>query len=140
MILYSVYNYGPARYVTYELFKERQQNPYLSHVDKFPTLLEQWAYIDSRPYTYWYAGFDEKLCAYVGACWVDYKQSGIYTLQRYQGLGYGTQMMQTLMRLHPDMPYTAYIHPKNLASIRLHERLGFKLSYTDDNGQLVYRK
>ncbi len=137
MILYSVYREDSARYVTYQLFKERQENPYLSHVDKFPTWPEQLRYILGQPYTYWYAGFDEQLCAYVGMCWVDQKQSGIYTLNRWQHLGYGTTMMHLLMRAHPEMPYTAYIHPENIASIRLHNKLGFVTQRVEPNGQLV---
>ncbi len=140
MILYSVYTNPCARHVTYNLFKERQTNPYLSHVDPFPSWEDQVDYIKKRPYTHWCGAFDEDLCAYVGACWVDHYQSGVYVLEKYWGNGYGTDMMRMLIEQHPEMPYTAYIHPKNVASIRLHQRLEYSLDHTDANGQLVFKR
>ncbi len=137
MILYSVYDNHCARHVTLVLFRERQSNPYLSHVDQFPTWDEQVAYIESRPYTYWYGAFDEYTLSYVGACWVDLKQSGVYVLKKYQDMGMGTMMMHLLMHKHPEMPYTAYIHPENIPSIKLHNKLGFVTQCVEPNGQLV---
>lgn len=139
LILNSVYTDEQAQHVTMLLFLERQQNPYLSHADHPPTWQEQQSYVASRPYPYWYAACDPTIHDYVGACWVDQKQSGIYVLNRYHRRGYGTEIMRQLMAMHPEMPYTAYIHPENVASIRLHEKLGFRVDHTDDNGQLVLK-
>jgi RimJ/RimL family protein N-acetyltransferase len=135
--LASVYDDDRLRRLTYDLFFERQNNPYLSHVDVFPSWGEQNAYINTHPYTHWYGAYNE-MGIPVSAVWVDPKQSGVYTLERWQRKGYGLEAMRQLIEMHPEMPYTAYIHCHNIGSIRLHRKLGFTLA-GEQGTQVIYK-
>ena len=107
----------------YALLKERTENQSISHKE-MPSFDEHIAFIESRPYLYWYRIRNEDSC--VGAIYLTEKREiGIGIFKIFQRQGYATAAVNQLMKLHPGK-FLANINPQNEYSIHLFKSLGFK--------------
>jgi len=107
----------------YALLGERTKNQSISH-EEMPSFDEHIAFIESRPYLYWYRIRNENSC--VGAIYLTEKREiGIGIFKDFQGQGYAGAAINQLMGLHPGK-FLANINPENEWSIHLFQKLDFK--------------
>jgi len=108
--------------ILYKLLGERTKDQSISHKE-MPTMEQHIKFVDSCPYNYWYLIMVEDV---VGSVYLTYQNEiGISVLKEHRGNGYATQAIKKLMEKHPCQ-FLANINPKNKASIKLFEKLGFK--------------
>jgi RimJ/RimL family protein N-acetyltransferase len=124
--LVSVYRLPKrAPQVLYQLLQERTPDVNISH-RQMPSWKEHLNFISRRPYAAWYVIMSGD--KHVGAAYLTrFDEIGISILQEHRKSGYGHQAVRLLMREHPRKKYLANINPRNSKSIRLFERLGFRL-------------
>ena len=121
MRLIDIYSI-PYRYaLLYSLLKERKPEQNISH-----KLLPEWsdhvAFVDSKPYTAWYAIEAED--EYVGVIYLTGRREiGIQIFDNHQGNGYGTWAVENLLAKHPGAAY-ANVAPSNDQSHNFWRRLG----------------
>lgn len=112
-----------ARFL-YNMLKERDDTINISH-RSMPTWEDHLEFVESEPYSVWY------IIVYKG---VDIGQTykthlgeiGIHIKPGYHGKGIGTEAVKRMCKELPERNL-ANINPKNEKSIRLFEKLGFKL-------------
>ena len=138
MKLVDVHKCPVAIDVLWDLLVERfkEDDPYvnISH-RKLPSYDKHIAFVRSKPFAVWYL-ID------VGGAWVGYvsmttrNEIGIVLFSKHRGKGYGSTALKKLMATTKPLPkkpgkrraeYLANINPKNARSIRMFEKLGFKL-------------
>jgi RimJ/RimL family protein N-acetyltransferase len=120
--IYTRWDYfiGPL----YALLSERTPDQSISH-RRMPTMEEHRAFVERKPYTKWYEILADGKS--VGAIYLSNRNEiGVSIFLNQQRKGYGSAAVRELMALHPG-PFLANINPKNEASIRMWESLGFKL-------------
>lgn len=106
----------------FSLLLERTPEQSISH-KVMPTWDEHLAFVRSHPYTAWHMIADDN--KWVGAIYLSkQREIGVAILKKYQRKGYGRAAVMELMRLHPGK-FLANIAPKNEASIRFFESIGF---------------
>lgn len=106
----------------YALLEERTPDQSISH-KKMPQWNEHCAFVDSKPYLAWYMICDRG--DVVGAVYLSkQREIGVAIFRQYQWMGYGRAAVREIMRLHPGR-FLANINPKNTASIRFFESMGF---------------
>lgn len=134
--LIDVYKAVAADQVLYELLRERSTeddpNVNISH-RKLPTRDEHLKFFDSKPYRRWYLIYVGRTP--VGTAYLTKRNEiGIMLFRAHRRKGYGTQAVATLIDKHKPMKaipgvrsgsFLANINPKNEASIRLFEGMGF---------------
>ncbi len=135
----------------YEICKERAEENSVNISFSLPTFEDHLAFVSRNPYHVWYIvkvdAFavtddtgewknyvdDSYPIGYVSI--TDRNEIGIVLLKKYRGKGYGTQAIRKLITMHQPLPaissvrkgvFIANINPKNVASMRLFEKLGFK--------------
>lgn len=109
----------------YDLLEERQPYQAISHKE-MPTFNQHTKFVQSKPYKVWYiiAGYGGRV---LGSIYISKQDEiGISVFEDYIGKGVGGAAVKELMRKH-DGPFLANINPKNTASIKFFESLGFKL-------------
>ena len=125
MKLISVYRVKTAPQILYDLLAERPAHSNISH-RAMPTMRQHLKFIGSRPYRYWYLIADRD--SYVGSIYLSRTDEiGIFIFARHQGRRYGPQAVKLMMRRHPRSRFLANIAPRNAKSMRMFERMGFKL-------------
>ena len=106
----------------YALLAERTPEQSISH-KRMPAWNEHCSFVDSKPYLAWYMICDHG--EVIGAVYLSkQREIGIAIFLAHQRKGYGRAAVQELMRLHPGN-FLANINPKNEASIRFFESMGF---------------
>ncbi len=126
----------------YEICKERAEENSVNISFSLPTFEDHLAFVSRNPYHVWYIVKIDDLAetndageniGYVSI--TDRNEIGIVLLKQYRGKGYGTQAIRKLITLHQPLPaissvrkgvFVANINPKNVASMRLFEKMGFK--------------
>lgn len=131
MRLVDVYKTGMAPNVLYDLLRERtgDDSINISHAS-LPTWDEHVAFVQSKPYAAWYLIEVHNLADnfMVGTVYLTHEEEvGIFLFKRFQGKGYGPQAIRALIKRHPCKRYLANINPANERSIKMFERLGFRL-------------
>lgn len=126
LALVSVYRLPRlAPQLLYQLLQERKPHVNISH-RVMPTWQQHCKFIARRPYSAWYlvkSGPD-----YVGAVYLTMaNEIGLSILARWQGLGLGPRAVRLMMRKHARQRYLANINPRNKRSIRMFQRMGFKI-------------
>lgn len=121
MQLLDVYRAPYAEDVLYQLLSERPKENCISH-EKMPSLEEHAAFIDSRPFRYWYV--IEAHGVPVGAVEVtDLNEIGVAILKKYQRLGLARQALSLFMSTHEPLPaIPAKRNGKWLANIAVNNR------------------
>lgn len=109
----------------YNLLRERPAEANISH-KAMPTFPEHVAFLLSKPYAAWCiasaGGID------IGSAYLTKQNEiGVFLLERFRGKGLGPLVIEALMERHPGSRFLANIAPKNEASRRVFESLGFKL-------------
>lgn len=108
----------------FDLLREREPHENISH-RVMPTWEEHCAYVRSRPHLAWYAFGPRELGPWAGCIYLSYRREiGVGVRKGHRGRGYARAAILELMRLHPGR-FLANINPRNEASIRLFESLGF---------------
>jgi len=115
---------APVLPILYELLAERTPEQSISH-KAMPTWAEHRAFVESKPYLAWYLiRVDD---AFVGAIYLSkQREIGVSIFRDQQRKGYARAAVLELMRLHPGK-FLANVNPKNEASRKLWESLGFNL-------------
>lgn len=122
MTFISVYKYQQAVDLLYALLKERTAEQSISHVS-LPTWEQHVKFFHAHPYQYWYIIIAKD--SPVGSIYLSKgHEIGIFIFRSYQRHKYGAAAVQYLMELHPGK-FLANINPKNKASIKMFESLGF---------------
>lgn len=126
LTLVSVYRLPKlAPHILYQLLQEREPHVNISH-RVMPTWQQHCKFIARRPYAAWYlikVGGE-----YVGAIYLTAAgEIGVSVLARRRGLGLGPRAIGLLMHKHTRRRYLANINPRNKRSIRMFQRMGFKM-------------
>lgn len=125
MNLISVYERPDRHDILYRLLLERDDTVNISH-HQMPEYVDHFAFVESRPYEAWY--FIEADGDIVGACYLsNQNEIGIFILRAYQGQRFGPEAVQILMNKHGKRRYLANYNPKNDRSLRMFDRMGFKV-------------
>lgn len=124
MKLVSVYDEPRADEILWILLAERPPEANISHRE-MPTIENHLAFIASRPYAHWYlVQVGEE---YVGSVYLTKtRKVGIGILRGYQGRGYGPLAVKLIKKIHPGR-MLANIAPKNIKSIEMFTKLGYKM-------------
>lgn len=108
----------------YDLLAERTPEQSISH-KMMPTWEEHERFTCSAPYLAWYVIEDVGYLR--GAIYLSkQREIGVGILRKHQRKGYARAAVLELMRLHPGR-FLANVNPKNEASRKLWESLGFNL-------------
>jgi RimJ/RimL family protein N-acetyltransferase len=126
LTLVSVYRLPKrAPQLLYKLLQEREPHVNISH-RVMPSWKQHNTFIARRPYSAWY--LIKSHHDYVGAIYLTaINEIGISILARWRGFGFGPHAIRLLMRKHARMRYLANISPRNEKSIRMFQRLGFRI-------------
>lgn len=109
----------------YKLLAERNLNENISH-KKMPTFLQHKKFIDSKPYSYWYIIFSEKVK--VGAVYLtNINEIGFHIKKEFQNLTVEKIILNKLISKHPRNRYLLNINPKNKKLIEFFKKNRFKL-------------
>ena len=114
--------------VLYDLLSERTPDQSISH-KAMPTYDDHTRFVLSDPYLVWYlaAVRMQRRSAVVGAIYLSkQREIGVSIFRDQQRKGYARAAVLELMRLHPGN-FLANVNPKNEASRKLWESLGFNL-------------
>lgn len=110
----------------YDLLAQRPVAANISH-KKMPSWGEHLDFIASSPYRAWYL-VQPGSSGFVGSIYLSKQNEiGVAIFPEFQGRGHGTQAVLTLMQQHGPGQYLANVAPKNEASRKMFEKLGFKL-------------
>jgi RimJ/RimL family protein N-acetyltransferase len=126
LTLVSVYRLPKlAPQLLYELLREREPRANISHRG-MPSWKQHSKFITRRPYSAWY--LIRSRDDYVGAIYLTaMNEIGISILARWRGSGFGPRAIRLLMRKHARKRYLANVNPRNEESIRMFQRLGFRI-------------
>lgn len=126
LTLVSVYRLPKlAPHLLYKLLQEREPSANISH-RVMPTWQQHRTFIARRPYSAWY--LIKSRNDYVGAIYLTaMNEVGIAILKQWRGLGLGSRAIRLLMRKHVRQRYLANINPRNKKSIRVFQRMGFRI-------------
>ena len=114
----TAYDYS----VLYDLLEQRTPEQSISH-KAMPTWDDHCAFVRSQPYAAWYLIAVGN--ATVGAIYLTHQcEIGIAIFHLHKRKGYASAAVKELMRLHPGK-FIANINPRNEASIRFFEGMGF---------------
>ncbi len=116
----------------YHLLAERPAEANISHRE-MPTYDDHVAFVRSHPYFVWY--IIEVDGAKAGSIYLTKQgqpgfagdEIGISVLAEHQRKGVASKAVRELMQLHPRKRYLANIAPKNRASKKMFESIGFDL-------------
>lgn len=118
----------------YEICKERAEENQVNISFSLPSWEDHLTFVSRNPYYVWYiVRVETNDIGYVSI--TDRNEIGIVLLKQYRGKGFGTAAIRKLITLHQPLPeipserkgvFIANINPKNIASKRLFEKLGFK--------------
>lgn len=120
--------------VLYELLRERQDRPEINISHKrMPTYEEHCNFVSRYPYKAWYIVYDANEA--VGSVYLTTpprpgspgNEIGVFILKKYHRHGYAFAAIEKLLEIHGEGRYLANINPDNAVSIKLFERLGFRL-------------
>ena len=145
MKLIPISEHPDAARILYDLLAERPPEASISH-KKMPTWEEHLAFIASDPYWSWY--LIQNAAGIVGCVYLSYQNEiGISIFREFQGRGYGPEAVNLLIEeqgpiwnMHGGVsPWRANVNPRNAPSIRMFERLGFKL-VREEPTQTVYER
>lgn len=127
MKLVPVAEHRDAPKLLYRLLEERTPEVNISH-KVLPTWLKHLAFIGSDPYDAWYVIAVDYDDVPAGAVYLTHNSEiGIGVLNEFQGRGYGPTAVKQLMACHPRSCFFANINPRNVRSISMFSKLGFKL-------------
>ena len=107
----------------YELLKEREGRINITHKGT-PSLDEHLDFVKNHDYTSWNIIWvnDQK----VGNIYLTQRDEiGIFILQKFQGLGYGSNALKQFMKKNGKKRYLANINPTNYKSIQFFGKQGF---------------
>jgi RimJ/RimL family protein N-acetyltransferase len=126
LTLVSVYRLPKlAPRLLYRLLEEREPRVNISH-RAMPSWTQHCRFIARRPYSAWY--LIKSRSDYVGAIYLSaMNEIGVTILARWRGFGFGPRAIRLLMRKHPRKRYLANINPRNVKSIRIFRRMGFRI-------------
>ena len=120
--------------VLYDLHSEVEPVEAISH-KKMPPFEQHKAFVSSKPYQYWYFIYaGENIVGSILLTHehkprtnpnVRYREVGIRIFKKYQHMGFGSDAIQELRRLHPGR-MLANINPENKNSQRFFKKLGAK--------------
>jgi len=134
--LVSVYGtYVPERNMyenfLYTLLKERKPYQSISH-KIVPHFDDHVTFIRSKPYLDWYIVQDLKIKCFVGSVYLTHQNEiGIFFLEKYTLMGYGSRVLDTLMdHRETTREFKANIAPANSQSLCFFVAKGFKYSKT----------
>lgn len=123
MRLESVYRHANSAVVLYRLLEERTPDQSISH-KKMPAYNEHLEFVESRPYRAWYLILVDKTP--VGAVYLtNEREIGVGIFKAEQRKGYGELAVRKLIEKWPGR-FLANVNEKNLISINLFKKLGFK--------------
>ncbi|HEX6992361.1 MAG TPA: GNAT family N-acetyltransferase [Gemmatimonadales bacterium] len=121
----------------YELCKEREQENKVNISFRLPSWEQHVAFIERRPYRYWYILQLEGLDAWIGyISATTHNEIGIVLLRQYRGKGFGSEAVRGFTDKFKPLPeiasvrpgrWLANIHPENAPSQRMFTKLGFTL-------------
>lgn len=126
IVLEDVYDHMPdAVRGLFLLLKERAPEQSISHTG-MPHFLDHARFVLKRPYLHWYL-IQAGGAGFVGAIYLSrQREIGVSIFRAMQRKGYARAAVLELMRLHPGK-FLANVNPKNEASRKLWESLGFNL-------------
>jgi RimJ/RimL family protein N-acetyltransferase len=115
----------------YDLLKERPPEANISHRD-LPAFYQHLTFINSRPYAVW--NIIEVCGEPVGSIYLTRgdgpgflgDEIGIFVSKRAHRTGIGRQAIKMFMEQNPRAKYYANISPRNEASLKFFDGLGFK--------------
>ena len=127
--------------ILYDLLAERPKHAQISH-RKMPTKQEHDRFVRTwrrRYRAFYFIGvpfIDGSCHIRVGAIYLTHlNEIGIAIFAEYQGCGYGSSAVKTLIKKHNPLPaipgqrvakFIANVNPMNMASIGMFRKLGFK--------------
>ncbi len=122
----------------YQLLSERKPWQNISHKE-MPTYEGHVHFVRSKPYKAWYiVEIDNNL---VGAMYLSKaNEIGIFLLESYTNMGYGSAMLNTLYQVHEkEREFIANISPNNSSSLAFFSNRGymFKCQTLNDNGDIL---
>lgn len=122
--LVEVNEHDPMHFaVLYALLQERTPDQAISH-KTMPSWGQHVEFVRSKPYKGWYLIAFKGV--YVGSTYFSKQNEiGIFIFKESIGRGFAVEAIKHLKELH-EGPYYANINPKNEASIKFFEKLGFK--------------
>jgi RimJ/RimL family protein N-acetyltransferase len=126
LALVSVYRLPKvAPRLLYKLLQEREPHMNISH-RAMPSWRQHTKFIASRPYAAWY--LIKSRDDYVGAIYLTaMNEIGVSILKRWRGLNFGPRAIRLLMKKYRHRRYLANINPRNERSIRMFQRIGFRI-------------
>lgn len=113
----------------YDLLKERLLTPDVNISHKYlPTWEDHVYFVGSKPYRFYdviHSLENPNEC--IGVVYYTHKQEiGIHIANKYQRQGYAREVLKFIAKTYYVQDMYANINPKNEASIKLFESLGFK--------------
>ncbi len=142
MILLDVYEddtmYGHYLKFLYGLLGQRKHFQNISYKE-MPLYEHHVQFVTSKPYLHWYIiSINSK---YIGNVYISkMNEIGIFFLEDYTHLGYGSQVIEMLFKIHSNVQvFKANISPLNSDSIAFFANRGFKYwkQLKDDNGKII---
>lgn len=135
--LVSVYDTDPNVYqrhlrFLYELLSERKPWQNISH-SKMPSWEEHVSFVEKRPYKSWFVVYKDK--ELLGAIYLSQDlEIGIFLLDRFQHMGYGSAMLDALYAYHNDIEvFKTNTSPLNSGSMAFFSNKGFQWFETTYN-------
>jgi RimJ/RimL family protein N-acetyltransferase len=112
----------------YELLGAREPHVNISHRE-MPTFRQHRDFVESCPYANWWLVMLERGdgAERIGATYLtDLNEIGIHLVPWAAGKGYGSIVVEEIIRRHPGRRFLANIAPSNEASIALFAKFGFQ--------------
>lgn len=124
MTLVNINSRPEAAKILFELLGERTKDQSISH-KSMPTWEQHVAFLRSKPYLcHWLI---EDSPGFVGSIYVTKNyEIGVSIFKRYQRRGYARSAIFDVMARFPGRTLLANVSPRNAASIKLWESLGFR--------------
>jgi RimJ/RimL family protein N-acetyltransferase len=121
--LIDVYTVREASGILFDLLKERTPEQSISH-KSMPSMEEHINFVRSVPYRAWFL-IQNEANEYAGSCYLtDQYEIGVFIFKKHQQQGYGKEAVEAIMGMYRG-PFLANVNPKNKASAKLFEGLGF---------------
>ena len=121
MRLVDVYDVEIGTTYLFDLLKERKKDESISH-KKMPLWKDHVAFVDSKPYKYWYLIVDD--CV-VGSIYLTKRNEvGMSIFRLFRRHGYASEALTMFRRKHKGKLY-ANINPNNHASIAFFKKRRF---------------
>lgn len=126
MKLVDVYCVPEATKILYDLLEERDPVANISH-QSMPSWQDHCEFVRSLPYREWFL-IENDTGKFVGACYLSrMNEIGVAVFRQFQGRGYATFAVQSLIYRHADERLLANIAPANEVSHRMFQKMGFRL-------------